>query len=286
MAGGGSFDWAPGSGPTTPRWRWRSPRPPPAALTCARGRAGRGHRPLAGLGAQREGHRRADRARVLGAARTAPPARRLAAARAPARAHRADTAGNGSLMRTAPVALAYLGDPDGLTEAAAAVSAAHPLRRGGGRGLRPVVPRHPARRADRRARRPRRSRPAARAQPAPGGPRLATPSTPAPRDFTAQRLGGGGPPGGLVRSPSPRSPVTTPQVGEFRAAHLRLALEDAVRGGRDARHGRRDRRRPARRAPTGRPPVPARWRLRLHGWPGLVGSDLIALAAAIAEGSR
>src|SRR5882724_11695836 len=33
------------------------------------------------------------------------------------------TAGNGSLMRTAPVALAYLGDPSGLTEAAAAVSA-------------------------------------------------------------------------------------------------------------------------------------------------------------------
>jgi ADP-ribosyl-[dinitrogen reductase] hydrolase len=33
------------------------------------------------------------------------------------------TAGNGSLMRTAPVALAYLGDPDGLAEAATAVSA-------------------------------------------------------------------------------------------------------------------------------------------------------------------
>ncbi len=33
------------------------------------------------------------------------------------------TAGNGSLMRTAPVALAYLDDPDGLAEAAMAVSA-------------------------------------------------------------------------------------------------------------------------------------------------------------------
>ena len=33
------------------------------------------------------------------------------------------SAGNGSLMRTAPVALAYLDDPDGLVEAAMAVSA-------------------------------------------------------------------------------------------------------------------------------------------------------------------
>src|SRR5262249_28439108 len=32
------------------------------------------------------------------------------------------TAGNGSLMRTAPVALAYLDDPDGLTDAASALS--------------------------------------------------------------------------------------------------------------------------------------------------------------------
>ena len=31
--------------------------------------------------------------------------------------------------------------------------------------------------------------------------------------------------------------------------------------------------------------VPARWRLALHGWPGLRSRDLVALATAIATGS-
>jgi hypothetical protein len=32
--------------------------------------------------------------------------------------------------------------------------------------------------------------------------------------------------------------------------------------------------------------VPAPWQQVLHGWPGLTAPDLIALATAIAEGSR
>ena len=59
------------------------------------------------------------------------------------------SAGNGSLMRTGPVALAYLDDPAGLVEAATNVSA---LTHHQGRctaGVRVVVPRHPTRGAGR-----------------------------------------------------------------------------------------------------------------------------------------
>jgi ADP-ribosyl-[dinitrogen reductase] hydrolase len=59
---------------------------------------------------------------VLGAARNGTAAEALAAAR-DLHERTGLTAGNGSLMRTAPVALAFLDDPGGLTEAAAAVSA-------------------------------------------------------------------------------------------------------------------------------------------------------------------
>jgi ADP-ribosyl-[dinitrogen reductase] hydrolase len=74
-------------------------------------------------------------------------------------------------------------------------------------------------------------------------------------------------------------PDDDPAFGSFRAGHLRLALEEAVRGGRDAdtvaaiAGGLLG-------AAYGASAVPARWRLGLHGWPGLKSRDLVALAAA------
>jgi len=57
---------------------------------------------------------------VLAVARSTPPVTAAAAVRASAQQHARTgrTAGNGSLMRTSPVALAYLGDEDGLVQAA------------------------------------------------------------------------------------------------------------------------------------------------------------------------
>jgi ADP-ribosylglycohydrolase len=75
-------------------------------------------------------------------------------------------------------------------------------------------------------------------------------------------------------------PADHPAEGVFRADHLRLALDAAVRGGNDtdtvaaiaggllgAAHGASA--------------VPAQWRPVLHGWPGLRSRDLIDLASAI-----
>jgi ADP-ribosyl-[dinitrogen reductase] hydrolase len=78
-------------------------------------------------------------------------------------------------------------------------------------------------------------------------------------------------------------PDDDPSRGTFRADHLRLSLEAAVRGGRDAdtvaaiAGGLLG-------ATYGASAVPASWRLDLHGWPGLGARDLIGLATAIATG--
>ena len=60
---------------------------------------------------------------VLSAAGRKPTGAALTAAAAALHARSGRSGGNGSLMRTAPIALAYLDDPDGLVEAAHAVSA-------------------------------------------------------------------------------------------------------------------------------------------------------------------
>ena len=57
------------------------------------------------------------------------------------------TAGNGSLMRTAPAALAYLDEEDALARAGPRCQRAHALRPRSRRRLCAVVPRDPARRA-------------------------------------------------------------------------------------------------------------------------------------------
>ena len=75
-------------------------------------------------------------------------------------------------------------------------------------------------------------------------------------------------------------PVEDPASEVFRADHLRLVLEAAVRGGGDtdtvaaiagALLG----------AAYGASAVPSHWRLLLHGWPGLTTRGLIQLATKI-----
>ena len=77
-------------------------------------------------------------------------------------------------------------------------------------------------------------------------------------------------------------PPDDPVTGVFRADHLRLALDAAVRGGYDAdtvaaiAGGLLG-------AAYGASAVPAEWRRVLHGWPGLKTRDLVALAARIVK---
>lgn len=81
-----------------------------------------------------------------------------------------------------------------------------------------------------------------------------------------------------------RSTFSTAEVSTVGPAHLRRALEAAVRGGRDtdtvaaiagALVG----------GLYGASAAPAEWRRHLHGWPGLRARDLNALGVMIARGS-
>ncbi len=84
-----------------------------------------------------------------------------------------------------------------------------------------------------------------------------------------------------------RTPVPEPGAGEGQppSAHLRLALEAAVRAGTDtdtvaaiagALLGAR----------WGRCAVPSEWRQAVHGWPGLDADALVRLAVRTALGGR
>jgi ADP-ribosylglycohydrolase len=191
------------------------------------------------------------------------------------------TAGNGSLMRTAPVALAFLDDPEALTVAAMRLSAlthfdpeageacvlwCHAIRHAvltGEIDARAAVARVPSSRQGLWAR------------------RLEEAERSRPRDFPRN--------GWVVEalqaawSAIATTPVPggDPAAGSSRASHLRLALEAAVRGGRDAdtvaaiAGG-------LLWAAWGASAVPAQWAAILHGWPGMDAQGLSALAAAIA----
>lgn len=193
------------------------------------------------------------------------------------------TAGNGSLMRTAPVALAYLDDEAALVEAATTLSAlthADPeageacalwclairtaVLKGTFDGLEQGLRQLPA---DRRAVWSARLR-EAEAKP---------PSAFAHNGWVVEALQG-------AWSAISRTPVPQPDGDRaLPADHLRLALEAAVRGGRDtdtvaaiagALLGAR----------WGASAVPSAWRRQLHGWPGLQAHDLVRLAVLSAQG--
>ncbi len=80
-------------------------------------------------------------------------------------------------------------------------------------------------------------------------------------------------------------PVDDPAAGVFRADHLRLALDAAVRAGDDtdtvaAIAGG------LLGAAYGASAVPVRWRAMLHGWPGMTARGLVELASAIRRGGE
>ncbi|HEX8508237.1 MAG TPA: ADP-ribosylglycohydrolase family protein [Propionibacteriaceae bacterium] len=192
------------------------------------------------------------------------------------------TAGNGSLMRTAPVALAYLGDPEGLAAAATALSALthadpeageacalwclairHAVLHGTFDGVRNALDHLPPERA------------------AVWAGRLTEAETHEPAHFdhngwVVQALQGAW--SAITRTPVAEDDRST----TFAADHLRRALEAAVRGGRDtdtvaAIAGS------LLGARWGASAVPLSWRRLLHGWPGLRARDLVRLGVLTAR---
>jgi ADP-ribosylglycohydrolase/protein-tyrosine phosphatase len=190
------------------------------------------------------------------------------------------TAGNGSLMRTAPVALAYLDDEDAMVAAARAISELTHYDPDAGDacvlwccairyavhvGLLDV--RIGLRHLDSRRREL-------------WSTRLTDAESSRPADFPNN--------GWVVEAlqaawsaiATTPIPADDPVRGVFRADHLRLALDAAVRCGNDtdtvaaiagALLG----------AVYGASAVPLEWRTLLHGWPGATAHDLVALASAI-----
>ncbi|MGY3380890.1 ADP-ribosyl-[dinitrogen reductase] hydrolase [Arthrobacter sp. TE12231] len=218
-------------------------------------------------------------------------ARRLASAAGRSEVHAADfsaaaadfhartgrSAGNGSLMRTAPLALAYLDrDPAELMAAAGALSAlthADPdpreacglwcvaIRAAVLTGRLDVRTGLPMLSADRAALWLERIETAERSR---------------PRDFTRN--------GWVVEAfQGAWSAIHLAGASASGPAHLRAALEEAVRGGRDTDTvaaiagglvG----------AAYGYTTVPFEWRRRLHGWPGLGARDLMMLGMELGRG--
>jgi ADP-ribosylglycohydrolase len=190
------------------------------------------------------------------------------------------SAGNGSLMRTAPVALAYLDDPAALIEAATALSALTHYDPEAGEScvLWCLAIRHAVLSGefDVRTGLAQLSAESGRLW----AQRLDSAEQSRPSDFTRN--------GWVVEalqaawcaiSTTP-VPAEQPGVGIFPADHLCLALENAVRGGRDADTvaaiaggllGAR----------WGASAVPSAWLDLLHGWPGFSSRDLIELASAV-----
>ncbi|MGE2736085.1 ADP-ribosylglycohydrolase family protein [Mycolicibacterium vaccae] len=198
--------------------------------------------------------------------------------------HTGRSAGNGSLMRTAPVALAYLHDEEALASAAREISElthfdpdagdacvlwCAAIRNAvvtGGLDVRIGLRHIDARRRDLWQR------------------RLSDAEQSQPSDYAADN-------GWVVAALQAAwsSIITTPTPTEnpasevFRADHLRIALEAAVRGGGDtdtvaAIAGG------LLGAVHGVSAVPWQWRLVLKGWPGLNTRGLVRLAESVING--
>lgn len=190
------------------------------------------------------------------------------------------TAGNGSLMRTAPVALAYLDDEAALIEVARTVSELthYDPEAGDACVLWCLAIRHAVLTGQLNVRI--------------GLPhidpdqqelwatRLDAAEASQPSDFTnngwvVEALQAAW--SAIFTTPVPQD---DPAAGVFRVDHLRLALDAAVRGGNDtdtvaAIAGG------LLGATYGASAIPGEWRRLLHGWPGMRTRDLVALANRI-----
>lgn len=190
------------------------------------------------------------------------------------------TAGNGSLMRTAPVAVAYLHDEDAMVEAARAISELTHADPDAGDAcvLWCSAIRHAVLTGALDARiglhhidEARRSLWEERLDAAEEN----TPSSFANNGWVVAALQAA-----WSAISTTEVPADDPAAGVFRADHLRLALDAAVRAGDDtdtvaAIAGG------LLGAAYGASAVPVQWRALLHGWPGMTARGLIGLASAI-----
>jgi len=208
----------------------------------------------------------------------------LAAAQHHARTGR--SAGNGSLMRTAPIALAYLDDPRALVHAAYEISALthHDPVAGEACALWCLAIRHAVLEGTLDLRLGLRRLPEARARE--WSARLDRAEDAGPADFphngwVVQALQGAW--SAITTTAKPAD--LDPSSSTARPAHFHRALEAAVRGGYDtdtvgaiagALVG----------AAYGASAVPAAWRRQIHGWPGLRDRDLVALGVMTARRGR
>lgn len=190
--------------------------------------------------------------------------------------------GNGALMRTAPVALAFLDDPDGLANAARSISSLTHFDPESGDAcvLWCFAIRHAVLNAQIDVRIGLDWLPAQRRSL--WLKRIEVAERSRPRDFdrngwAVQALQAAW--SAIITTPVPADDLT---AGDFSARHLQLALEAVVRGGRDTDTvaaiaggllGAR----------WGVSAVPVPWQRLLHGWPGLRYRDLVKLAVAAAE---
>ena len=186
-------------------------------------------------------------------------------------------------MRTAPVALAYLDDPAGLAQAAMGISELTHFDSSAGQACvlwslairhavltgeldpRAGLPYLPARTLDVWA------------------ARLVEAAKSRPSDFSkngwvVEALQAAW--SAIATTQSADSTGEAPYTGADRADHLRLALENAVRGGRDtdtvaAIAGG------LLGAAYGASAVPEEWCATIHGWPGYKAPDLIRLTSEI-----
>ncbi|MEP7034154.1 MAG: ADP-ribosylglycohydrolase family protein [Dermatophilaceae bacterium] len=210
----------------------------------------------------------------------------LASARHHARTGR--SAGNGSLMRTAPIALAYLDDPRALVHAAYEISALthHDPEAGEACALWCLAIRHAVLEGTLDLRRGLRRLPEGRARV--WAARLDHAEDCGPADFphngwVVQAVQGAW--SAITTTATAGSEDLSSASSTARPAHFRCALEAAVRGGYDtdtvaaiagALVG----------AAYGASAVPAEWRRQIHGWPGLRARDLVALGVMTARRGR
>ena len=286
MLGGGPFGWAPGE------WTDDTAMALPIAQVAACGTDLRSPAALNDIATEWAAWARtandvgAQTRAVLAAAGLHPTGAALAKAAAAHHDTTGRSAGNGALMRTAPIALAYLHDPIGLDQAARQVAALthhdpeageacglwcqairHAVLHGTLDGLRAAVAALPDDRA------------------AVWHTRLGEAEEHPPAHFAnngwivaALQAAWSA----IVRTTTPEQ---DPAAGVFAAQHLQHALEAAVRGGRDtdtvaAIAGG------LLGAVWGASAVPLAWQRRLHGWPGLRARDLIRLGLMTATGGR
>jgi len=190
------------------------------------------------------------------------------------------TGGNGSLMRTAPVALAYLHDEDAMVAAARAISELthHHPEAGDACVLWCAAISHAVRTGQLDVRIGLRHLDPARRDL--WGKRLDEAESSRPSDFANNGWVVAALQAAWSAIATTPVPADNPAAGVFRADHLRLALDAAVRAGHDtdtvaaiagALLG----------AVWGASAVPLEWRMLLHGWPNATAHDLVGLASAI-----